>query len=60
MTLPLLIHADSRRDPDMFAATGVAVGDPFTYLELNGRRVIVASQLEADVIRRDSTGAPSI
>ena len=38
----------------MFVATGVAVVDPFTYLELNGQRVIVASVLEADVIRRDS------
>jgi Xaa-Pro aminopeptidase len=55
MTLPLLIHADSTHDPDMFAATGVAVGDPYTFLELDGRRVIVASVLEADVIRRDST-----
>jgi Xaa-Pro aminopeptidase len=55
VTLPLLIHADSTHDPDMFAATGVAVGDPYTYLELDGRRVIVASVLEADVIRRDST-----
>ncbi len=55
VTIPLLIHANSTTDPDMFAATGVAVGDPYTYLELNGRRVIVASVLEADVIRRDST-----
>jgi Xaa-Pro aminopeptidase len=55
VTLPLLIHADSTRDPDMFAATGVAVGDPYTYLELGDRRVIVASVLEADMIRRDST-----
>jgi Xaa-Pro aminopeptidase len=55
VTLPLLIHADSTHDPDMFAATGVAVGDPYTYLELDGRRVIVANVLEADVIRRDST-----
>jgi len=39
----------------MFAATGVAVGDPYTFLELGDRRVIVASVLEADVIRRDST-----
>ena len=38
----------------MFVATGVAVVDPFTYLELDGQRVIVASVLEADVIRRDS------
>src|SRR3954449_11153341 len=54
MTDNLLIHADSHRDADMFVATGVAVADPFTYLELNGQRVIVASVLEADVIRRDS------
>ena len=54
MTTPLLIHADSQRDPDMFVATGVSVGDPFTYLELDGRRIVVASVLEADVIRRDS------
>src|SRR3954465_12117773 len=54
MTDNLLIHADSHRDADMFVATGVAVADPFTYLELDGQRVIVASVLEADVIRRDS------
>jgi hypothetical protein len=51
---PLLIHADSQRDADMFVATGVAVVDPFTYLELDGRRIIVASVLEEEVIRRDS------
>ena len=54
MTRPLLIHADSMRDADMFVATGVTVVDPFTYLELDGRRIIVASVLEADVIQRDS------
>jgi Xaa-Pro aminopeptidase len=54
MTTPLLIHADSLRDADMFVATGVAVVDPFTYLELDGRRIVVASVLEADVIKRDS------
>jgi Xaa-Pro aminopeptidase len=54
MTDNLLIHADSQRDADMFVATGVTVVDPFTYLELNGQSVIVASVLEADVIRRDS------
>jgi Xaa-Pro aminopeptidase len=54
MTDNLLIHADSQRDADMFVATGVTVVDPFTYLERNGQGVIVASVLEADVIRRDS------
>ena len=54
MTTPLLIHADSLRDADMFVATGVSVVDPFTYLEVDGRRIIVASVLEAEVIERDS------
>ena len=54
MTKPLLIHADSLRDADMFVATGVPIVDPFTYLELDGRRIIVASVLEADVVERDS------
>jgi Xaa-Pro aminopeptidase len=55
MTKPLLIHADSVTDADMFVATGVSVGDPYTYLELDGRRIVVASVLEADVIGRDSS-----
>jgi Xaa-Pro aminopeptidase len=54
MTTPLLIHADSLRDADMFVATAVSVVDPFTYLEMDGRRIVVASVLEADVIKRDS------
>jgi Xaa-Pro aminopeptidase len=51
----LLIHADSVTDADMFVATGVAAGDPFTYLEENGRRIIVTNVLEVDMVRRDST-----
>ncbi|HYW28761.1 MAG TPA: M24 family metallopeptidase [Gaiellales bacterium] len=54
MTTPLLIHADSLRDADMFVATGVPIVDAFTYLEMDGRRIIVASVLEKDVIERDS------
>jgi Xaa-Pro aminopeptidase len=54
MAKPLLIHADSVTDADMFAATGVPVPDPFTYIELDGRRIIVASVLEFDVFERDS------
>jgi len=54
MTTPLLIHADSLRDADMFVATGVPVVDPYTYLELDGRRIIVANVLEAEVLERDS------
>ena len=51
----LLIHADSLLDADMFVATGVTVGDPFTYLEAGDRRIIVTNQLEVDLVRREST-----
>ncbi len=50
-----LIHADSIRDPDLFVATGVSIVDPFTYVETDGRRVIVTSELEADAARRNSS-----
>jgi Xaa-Pro aminopeptidase len=51
----LLIHADSLLDANMFVATGITVGDPFTYLEAGDRRIIVTNQLEADLVRREST-----
>ena len=54
MTDNLLIHADSQRDADMFVATGVTVVDPFTYLELNGQGVIVASPPTAPVYLQDA------
>jgi Xaa-Pro aminopeptidase len=50
-----VIHADSVRDPDLYLATGISVVDPFTYVETNGKRVIVTSELEADAARRNST-----
>src|SRR5947208_3882118 len=55
MASPLLIHADSVLSADMYVATDVNVGDPFTYIEVDGRRIIVTNQLEVDQIRRDST-----
>ncbi len=39
----------------MFVATGITVGDPFTYIEAGDRRIIVTNQLEADLVRREST-----
>jgi|1185.fasta_scaffold20840_2 Xaa-Pro aminopeptidase len=54
MAKGILIHADSMRDANMFVATGVAVVDPFSYIEANGSRIIVSNVLEADAIRRDS------
>src|SRR5581483_3668579 len=50
-----LIYADSIRDPDLFVATGVSIVDPFTYVETDGKRVIVTSELEADAARRNSS-----
>src|SRR5438034_6206903 len=55
MPSPILIHADSMLSPDMYVATDVNVGDPFTYIEVDGRRIIVTNQLEVDLIRREST-----
>ncbi len=49
-----LMHADSIRDPDLFAATGVAIVDPFAYLEIGDRRILLTSTLEADAARRNS------
>src|SRR5437867_1377192 len=39
----------------MYVATGVNVGDPFTYIEVDARRIIVTNQLGVDLIRREST-----
>jgi Xaa-Pro aminopeptidase len=50
-----LIHADSVRDPDLYLATGISVVDPFTYVETDGKRVIVTSETEADAARRNSS-----
>jgi Xaa-Pro aminopeptidase len=50
-----VIHADSIRDPDLYIATGISVVDPFTYVEIDGKRVIVTSELEADAARRHSS-----
>lgn len=49
-----LIVADSERDADMLYATGMFVGDPFIFLEQNGKRTIVLSDLEIDRGRRQA------
>jgi Xaa-Pro aminopeptidase len=49
------MYADSVRDPDLFFATGISVVDPFVYVEADGKRVIVTSEIEADAARRNST-----
>jgi len=49
-----LIVADSERDADMLYATRMFVGDPFIFLEQNGKRTIVLSDLEIDRGRRQA------
>jgi Xaa-Pro aminopeptidase len=49
-----LMHADSLRDPDLYVATGVAIVDPFAYLEIGDRRILLTSTIEADAARRNS------
>jgi Xaa-Pro aminopeptidase len=44
----VLIHADSVRCATLRHEVPLAVIDPFTYLEFDGRRVVVISVLEAD------------
>ncbi|HEY2102702.1 MAG TPA: Xaa-Pro peptidase family protein [Chthoniobacterales bacterium] len=43
-----LIVAPSETDPDMLYATRVFIGDPFIFLEQNGKRTLVLSDLEID------------
>src|SRR5918998_905428 len=43
-----LIVAASDHDPDMLYATRMFVPDPFIFLEQNGKRTVVLSDLEID------------
>jgi Xaa-Pro aminopeptidase len=47
-----LIVAASEHDPDMLYATKFFVPDPFIFLEQNGKRTIVLSDLEIDRARK--------
>ena len=47
----LLIHADAVRSPDMYLATGAADTDPFSYIEVDGRRIVVTNVLEAPMLQ---------
>lgn len=47
-----LIVAPSETDADMLYATGVFICDPFIFLEQNGKRTIVLSDLEIDRAKR--------
>src|SRR5881394_3355587 len=49
-----LIVAASEHDPDMLYATSFVVPDPFIFLQQNGKRTIVLSDLEIDRGRRQA------
>ncbi|HEY1172978.1 MAG TPA: Xaa-Pro peptidase family protein [Verrucomicrobiae bacterium] len=50
----LLMVADSERDANMLYAVRMFVPDPFIYLRMNGRPVIVLSDLEIDRARKQA------
>src|SRR5438874_8751617 len=52
--LARLIVAPSDTDADMLYATGIFIGDPFIFLELNGRRTLVLSDLEIDRAKKNA------
>src|SRR6187455_3220999 len=49
-----LIVASSDHDPDMLYATRMFVPDPFIFLQQNGKRTIVLSDLEIDRGRKQA------
>src|SRR6187399_357072 len=49
-----LIVAASEHDPDMLYATRMFVPDPFIFLEQNGKRTIILSDLEIDRGRKQA------
>lgn len=51
MSAPLLIYANSEHDANMLYATGLFVPDPFIYLALGRRPLLVMSDLEVDRAR---------
>ena len=54
MTETLLIVADSDRDANMLYATGINVPDPFIFLQIGGRPLVVMSDLEIDRARKQA------
>jgi Xaa-Pro aminopeptidase len=53
----VLIHGDTQRSPEMRHELPLSVGDPFLYLEIDGRRAVVTNALEVD---RIAEAAPDV
>ena len=52
MTDDVLIYADTERSPAMRHEIPIAIGDPFLYVERQGRRVVLTNTLERDRLAR--------
>jgi Xaa-Pro aminopeptidase len=50
----LLMVADSEHDANMLYAVGVSVPDPFIFLQVPGRSIVVLSDLEIDRVRKQA------
>jgi Xaa-Pro aminopeptidase len=48
----VLIYGDTERSPTMRHEIPVAIGDPFLYVEVRGRRVVLTNNLERDRLAR--------
>jgi Xaa-Pro aminopeptidase len=55
--MDVLIWGDSERSPELRHEVPLAIGDPFLYLEADGRRVVLTNALEEERIAR---AAPSL
>ncbi len=53
----VLIHGDTLRSPEMRHEVPLSVGDPFLYLEVDGRRAVVTNALE---VSRIAEAAPTV
>jgi Xaa-Pro aminopeptidase len=54
--MDVLIWGDTERSPAMRHEVPLAIGDPFLYLETNGRRAVLTSALEDERIARAAPG----
>src|SRR5881227_2043558 len=54
--LARLIVAPSDTDADMLYATRIFIGDPFIFLQQNGKRTLVLSDLEIDRAKKKCEG----
>src|SRR6184192_652999 len=52
--LARLIVAPSETDADMLYATRIFIGDPFIFLQQNGKRTLVLSDLEIDRAKKNA------